>query len=127
MEKGWDARVPLGELLKARKKRGEPYTQQWLAEQTGIQRTTINGYLSKDPKNENRPRLTLGLANGRRIAEILEVTVQEIGGPDEEGLTLGDRLRELADGNAEILAGQRALLRHFRIELAPPDALRSQI
>jgi transcriptional regulator with XRE-family HTH domain len=66
-------------------------TQQQLAETVGTDRGTINGYCTG--------RLDLGMANAKRIARILDVTVLELGGPaeegDAEGMLILDRLREL--------------------------------
>lgn len=123
MDSGWDARPFLRDLLRRRKAEGLPHTQQWLADETGIQRGTINGYMADKKDDAGQPRLRLGMTNAPRIATALGVGVPEIGGPDEEDLTIEDRLGELAAGVRTLLAGQAALLQHFGVPV-PEQATR---
>lgn len=105
-----------------------PYTQEWLAEQTGITRGTVNAYLN--PKAGTTPKRRLGIGNAQLIAGALDVTVSELGGPDAEDMTLDDRLAELAAADEQILAGQRALLEYFQIpvpEIKAPGEQQRQV
>jgi len=84
MEKGWNAKgllKPLWSRLEG--KRDE------LARMTGIGGGVLSAY--------NSGKRPLGIANARRIAAALGVTVEELGGPAEPGveLALADRLRAL--------------------------------
>jgi transcriptional regulator with XRE-family HTH domain len=85
VQRGWDVSPLLDDLLERR-----GWTQERLAEVTGIGRETVNGYATG--------RLRIGLKNAERIAAALGVTVLELGAPEaaagEEGLTVLQRLEE---------------------------------
>lgn len=72
MEKGWNASAQLRALLEARRAAGEKgWTQDWLADVTGIRRSTVNGNVTG--------RLPLGMTNAERYAKALGVTVEDLG------------------------------------------------
>ena len=81
MEKGWEARGLLKPLW------GRVGGRDRLAELTGIQPSTISGY--------NAGRLPLGMANARKIAAALGVTVADLGAPDQNGQEPSPLMREL--------------------------------
>ena len=77
VERGWDASQHLRALLAERKKRGQPYTHEWLAATTGIRQQVISSYATDNPDS----RRNLGVTNGAKIAEALGVTLTELGQP----------------------------------------------
>lgn len=83
MERGWDAKGllrPLWERL--------PGKRDELAELTGIRGTTLSSY--------NAGTRPLGIANARRIADALQVTVADLGGR-EGGLDAAPTIRDLLE------------------------------
>lgn len=71
-----------------------------LADLTGIAPTTLSGY--------NQGRRKLGLRNGERIADALQVTIFDLGAPTtaqaaEQAATLLDRVEVLEGGLAAAL------------------------
>jgi transcriptional regulator with XRE-family HTH domain len=98
VEKGWNAKGLLAAHWKAVGGRDA------LAEATGISGATLSGY--------NSGSRNLGMANARRIADALGISVLELGAPlaevDEQGATLATRLEELATQLAEAVEQQAA-------------------
>lgn len=93
MERGWDASGLLEGLW------GRIGGRDRLAELTGIQPGTLSGY--------NTGRLPLGLANARKIAAALEVSVLDLGAPEEAAVTRRDR--RVIDRLREVEAALQAL------------------
>lgn len=106
MDRGWDTSEWLPKVLALRGR-----TQEQLADATGIDRGTINGYCTG--------RLTLGTKNAERIAAALDVSLLDLGAPAEsasaEAHFLRARLDELADKLADAIDREtknaRAILR----------------
>lgn len=87
MQRGTDASGILRTCLERRRQQGEPHTQQWLSEATGIQVGTINGYCTG--------RLRLGADNAVKLAAALEVSPSLLQQPDSPPPDPASRLAEV--------------------------------
>jgi transcriptional regulator with XRE-family HTH domain len=100
VERGWDAKDRLKPLWQRC-----DWTRDDLAAATGITPQTLSAY-----NTGNRP---LGMRNARRIAAALEVSVLDLGAPNEDaddlGRTLQEELAALIDELEEIRSRLDAL------------------
>ena len=90
MSRGWDASAYLEGLVGD----GTEWTHERLAKATGIQQSTISGYVGGS-KN-------LGIANATRIAAALGVTVADLGAPEVAVVTVATVDRRLQSLRAEV-------------------------
>jgi transcriptional regulator with XRE-family HTH domain len=104
MERGWDASGRLEAFWDRVGGRDR------LAKRTGIQPGTLSGY--------NTGRLPLGLANARKIAEALEISLLELGAPeaqpDQRGRSLIDHQEELEAEVIRLATDVRRLTRRVQ-------------